>query len=456
MSARDNRHNSTALRIQRQQTIRIRWVLFFVNFLLALVIISGWCYINESTYSGIVEPARLWSTVSRSLSVERVFEKGAPMFFYTMSMNGAEPVEVNATMYVYVFIGCAVLTILVESFVVWVSEAFATSAIKRQLRPLYDLAESAQKLTKEQYVREQSRPSAPPASAAAPAPGADIERIHSLENAIGNMKPERPDEELHTGDRDLKGLEDAINSMLARTRDSYSQQIRFVSDASHELRTPIAVIKGYTDMLDRWGKTDETVLEESIDAIKAETEHMNKLVEQLLFLARGDSGRQKLTMTAFSLSDMMRDVYEESTMIDDKHKYELYAVDEVPAVGDAAMIKQATRILVENAKKYTPEGGQIILRAIKDVEGPALVVQDSGVGISERDMSHVFDRFYRADESRTRKQGGTGLGLAIAKWIVDRHEGWFNIVSGEDVGTRITIQLPYRMPPEETKEAPQE
>ena len=111
-------------------------------------------------------------------------------------------------------------------------------------------------------------------------------------------------------------------------------------------------------MLDRWGKEDEKVLEESIAAIKSETDHMNKLVEQLLFLARGDSGRTKLTVERFSLTALIREVYDESVMIDESHSWRLVADEEVAAYGDTAMLKQATRILVDNAAKYTATAKQ--------------------------------------------------------------------------------------------------
>ena len=134
-------------------------------------------------------------------------------------------------------------------------------------------------------------------------------------------------------------------------------------------------------------------------------------------------------------------------MIDSSHKWSVSAENEVIARGDVALIKQAVRILSDNAKKYTPEGGAIILRARYDSDVPTAVVQDSGIGISAEDMTHVFDRFYRSDPARVREKGGTGLGLSIAKWIIDRHEGYFEVLSSEDVGTRITIRLPAKLQP---------
>jgi signal transduction histidine kinase len=235
--------------------------------------------------------------------------------------------------------------------------------------------------------------------------------------------------------------------MLKRMHDTYLQQARFVNDASHELRTPISVIQGYANMLDRWGKEDEAILDESIAAIKSESDHMNHLVEQLLFLARGDAGRNTMTFEDVSLNDIINEIYEESLMIDEKHIYRLAVKDEnVRLSADPSMIKQAMRILVDNAAKYTKEGDEIILSVgyMGGTDGtggsarkPYIQVQDSGMGMAEVDVKHMFERFYRADD--TRKVQGTGLGLSIAKWIVDRHNGHFEILSRKDLGTRIKI-----------------
>ncbi len=296
----------------------------------------------------------------------------------------------------------------IEGFMVLLWVLMETLKVRVRLRPLRDMADAAMK----------------------------------LEDAIDMLSPADEEQKLATGYAELEGLETAVNRLMARMRDSYRQQARFVSDASHELRTPISVIRGYADMLDRWGKTDEKILEESIEAIKDESENMQHLVEQLLFLARGDSGRTPLNVTDFDLTDMMKEVREESVMIDKTHDYVFEDGGAIPVRGDVSLIKQAARILIENACKYTPEGGEIKLKSLVSDGHPAFSVQDSGIGISENDIPYIFDRFYRADDSRSKQTGGSGLGLAIAKWIVERHGGHFDIVSRKDIGTRITVILP--------------
>ncbi len=310
---------------------------------------------------------------------------------------------------------------------------------RRILKPINDIAVSAVDIASLQLS------SSVPAETAPADEHKDVD-FSDLQTAINKLDP-TAEAHIHTGNSDLEGLEEAVNSLLDRMRESYLQQAQFVSDASHELRTPIAVIKGYAGMLARWGKTDEKVLDEAITAINNESEHIGKLVEQLLFLARGDNGRQTVNMDVFSLSDMMKDVYSEYCLIDDKHEYICDINGEFMAYGDVSMIKQAVRILTDNAKKYTPDGGEIVLRVKRNVKGEVCVeVQDNGIGMNQTDIEHIFERFYRADPARSRDTGGCGLGLSIAKWIVDRHGGRFEVSSVVGIGTRMTVVLPKLSP----------
>ena len=244
------------------------------------------------------------------------------------------------------------------------------------------------------------------------------------------------------GEREeLRGLAVAINSMLDRVDSAYNSQLRFVSDASHELRTPIAVIQGYANLLSRWGKEDPKALEESIAAIKSEAESMKELVEQLLFLARSDNNSITLEMNYVDLAELAREVARESEMIGKGYIIECPQRPALFVSGDAGLLKQAVRILVDNAFKYTPENGKITLDAKTVDNMAAICVTDSGAGIPPEVLPRLFDRFYRADASRTRQTGGAGLGLSIAKWIVDSHGGQIDLISREELGTRVTIKL---------------
>jgi len=240
---------------------------------------------------------------------------------------------------------------------------------------------------------------------------------------------------------ELKNVAVAINGMLDRINESYAAQARFVSDASHELRTPIAVIQGYANLLDRWGKEDEKALAESVDAIKDEAGNMKDLVEQLLFLARGDSNRIRLSEERIKLSELIDEVAGEARMLNDTFEFKSMS-DDADILADRALIKQALRVLIDNSIKYTDPGGEITISSARNGDSVRISVADTGIGIRPDVLPRVFDRFVRADESRARATGGAGLGLSIAQWIVARHNGHMDVVSREGIGTRISMVLP--------------
>ena len=299
-----------------------------------------------------------------------------------------------------------------------------TRMIRRTLNPISELAKAAESLNR--------------ASAASSA-----DEMERFAGKLNNIDAAKLDTRIpvESTQRELKTLAVSINGMLDRINESYRSQIRFVSDASHELRTPIAVIQGYANLLDRWGKNDEKTMQESITAIKEETANMKQLVEQLLFLARGDNNTMKLRPETFDLSALAQEVVSETQMIDAGHEYsEKLARAEISA--DRPLIKQCIRVIMDNAIKYTPAGGHISA-TVAGADGFArLSVQDDGIGIPAEAVPRIFDRFYRADESRARATGGTGLGLSIAQWIAERHGGHFEVLSRENIGTRITMAIP--------------
>lgn len=243
---------------------------------------------------------------------------------------------------------------------------------------------------------------------------------------------------------ELKDLAITFNSMVDDIQSSYEKQNQFVSDASHELRTPISVIQGYINLLDRWGKEDESVLEEAISAIKEESESMKDLVEKLLYLARMDKNKFKLEKDMFSIKELMDEVFKETRMIDEKHNISALIDFEGSIYGDRKSIKQMLRILVDNSIKFTPEGGDISLGLRSSELYVIVTIRDSGLGIPKEDLPYVFNRFYRSDKSRTKSKGGNGLGLSIAKWIIDQHDALVEIQSELDVGTKITIAFPKK------------
>jgi signal transduction histidine kinase len=270
------------------------------------------------------------------------------------------------------------------------------------------------------------------------------EELKKLAGALDSISAAQLDKRLPlTGvNEELQPLAMAINEMLQRIDEAYRSQIQFISDASHELRTPIAVIQGYASLLSRWGTEDPATTQESVNAIKSEADSMKELVERLLFLARGDNDSMHVVMERLNLSSIAAEVLREVEMIDPLHIYAAEIKGEVWVLADSGLIKQLMRIIIDNSIKHTPAKGRITLIIQQEGKEALLAVRDEGEGINPQDLPHVFDRFYRADSSRNRDTGGAGLGLAIAKWIIERHGGYFKMMSMEQMGTKTAVYLP--------------
>ncbi|BEP28922.1 sensor histidine kinase [Helicovermis profundi] len=244
---------------------------------------------------------------------------------------------------------------------------------------------------------------------------------------------------------ELKDLAEEFNKMINEIEYSYEQQKVFVSDASHELRTPIAVVKGYANLLNRWGKDDEKILDESVDAIIEETDNMQTLVENLLFIARNDKNALKIEKDYFSLQGLVCDIYKETKMIDNDHVFSCVNDFVGEYYGSHDSLKQAIRIFMDNSIKYTQSGGYIKVKLKESAKDIFLTIEDNGIGMAKEDIEKVFDRFYRADKSRAKikeNSSGNGLGLAIAKIIIAKHDGLIHVESELNIGTKITIILP--------------
>ena len=386
------------------------------DFLLAFCLTTGWCAEQEYAVTGSILLVN-----SRAFDVVTL-AAGTDLVYRVVSDTGRLLVSVSCLV-PFIVIGSVVGGLFILQLLGILFSYFREDrAIRRILEPINEIALKADELSRLSFSED---------------------KYQVIEDALEHIRPEQAEQEgpLSFGDSDLIGVEAAMNNLLLRMRDTMRQQSRFVNDASHELRTPIAVIQGYANMLDRWGKTDEKILEESITAIRNEADHMNYLVEQLLFLARGDSGKTTLNLQPVMTDVLMREIYEESLMIDEKHRYRLVDGGESAEIKiDSGLMKQAVRILIDNSAKYTPEGEEIQLSYGRTDKGaPYLQVQDLGQGINESELPHIFERFFRADEARG--SAGTGLGLSIAKWIVDKHGGHFEVLSRTELGTRIRIVL---------------
>jgi signal transduction histidine kinase len=243
---------------------------------------------------------------------------------------------------------------------------------------------------------------------------------------------------------ELKDLANVINAMLDRIETSYESQKQFVSDASHELRTPIAVIQGYINMLNRWGSSNEEVLQESIEAIQNEARSMQDLVEKLLFLSRHDKKTLKLTKKRFNMRPLVEDMVKETKLVAGNRIISHPIMEDVIIYGDKQALKQAIRIFIDNAVKYTKDGDEISILCQKINDDCVITVSDTGIGMTKKDIDHIFNRFYRSDHVRNQNISGHGLGLSLAKLIILAHTGKIKIRSQFKKGSSFIITIPKR------------
>ncbi|WP_199619701.1 sensor histidine kinase [Paenibacillus alkalitolerans] len=231
---------------------------------------------------------------------------------------------------------------------------------------------------------------------------------------------------------------------LIPIRQSWEQQQQFMSDASHELRTPLSVIQAHSELMLR--HPDHTIEQDSkhISTVLSEARRMSKLVNGMLTLARSDSDRIELEMKPVRFDIVVQECANKMRMLAEVKNIILHTeIDsQVEMRADEERIHQLLTILIDNAIKYTPHGGLVRVVARKLAHSVQLEVEDSGIGIDPDDLPRIFDRFYRSDKARTRKEGGAGLGLAIAKWIVERHKGKIRAESKPGAGTRMIVMLP--------------
>ena len=248
---------------------------------------------------------------------------------------------------------------------------------------------------------------------------------------------------LGTANDELNELAKTLNAMLDRLQGGIRRQQQFVSDASHELRTPAAVIKGYVELLERFGTEDKELAKESLEAIRSEAYNMQDLLENMLFLSRTDRNTQKINKKILDLDDIVGEVMSKMKTVIKTHKVELLKNEPAKIFGDETMIQQMLRIFLDNAVKYTPEGGSIKVASKIDGEKILLDISDSGIGIAPENQSKIFERFVRIDsEDLVSEANGSGLGLSIAKWIANNHEIKISVASELGKGTTFTLEIP--------------
>jgi heavy metal sensor kinase len=245
-----------------------------------------------------------------------------------------------------------------------------------------------------------------------------------------------------TGD-ELEALSTALNRMIARIEHSFRHINRFSADASHELRTPLTVLRGELEAI---AQRPELALDvrETIGSALEETERLSKIVESLLAISRLDAGEALMTRERFDLAELVSGTADQMRLLAEDKQIALKcnAPGRVEVEGDPHRLKQIVVNLVDNAIKYTCEGGKVEISAVAVNDNAVLEVTDTGVGIPPESIPHVFERFYRVDKARSRQMGGAGLGLSIVKSICAAHQGRVSVESREGKGTRFTVELP--------------
>ncbi len=241
-------------------------------------------------------------------------------------------------------------------------------------------------------------------------------------------------------DDEIKTLVTTFNDMIERLQVSFDKENQFISDASHELKTPIAIIQGYINMVDRWGKEDREILDEAIDSIKSETDHMSLLIQQLLYLARDTQNKNIINKEMVSLTEIADEVIKEAEVVNENMDISYESTENVDIYADSSLIKQLMWIFIDNAVKYSTDKKCTVKITVGKEEGkPYFAVEDRGIGIPEKALDKIFDRFYRNDESRNKEIQGNGLGLSIAKTIADRHNAVISVKSKEGEGSRFKV-----------------
>jgi heavy metal sensor kinase len=247
----------------------------------------------------------------------------------------------------------------------------------------------------------------------------------------------------NTGD-ELQRLSETLNGMLERLEAAFKKITQFTADASHELRTPVAVMRTRAELSLRKARSADEY-RDVIAEVLTELEKTSGLIEQLMFLARADSGAETLHFAATNVAEVLREACHQGSALAEAKQIgfqEHISGDSMWIQGDAGSLRRLFLILIDNAVKYTPANGQVEVSLQRNDGYAVAQVRDTGIGIAEADLPSVFERFYRADKARTRESGGVGLGLSIGRWITEVHAGTIEVHSSPGRGSSFQIRLP--------------
>ena len=283
-------------------------------------------------------------------------------------------------------------------------------------------------------------------------------RMITSQNLNQRIEPPRVKDE-------ISRLIETFNDMISRLDKSFHQIKQFSTDASHELKTPLTILKGETEVALRKERTCheyERILKSNLE----EVNRMSQIVDDLLLLSKADTGEIRLNREDINLKEMLNEVVAQVTILSQSKNLQIdtsFQCHEAHVYGDALRMRELFLNLIENAIKYTEEGGSICIGLWKEIPPPhsdnplnqqegdkigfaKIVVSDSGIGIAREDQDKIFDRYFRVDKARSRQQGGSGLGLSISKWIAEAHQGEISVESELERGSSFTVTLPLSIP----------
>ncbi|MCH7588185.1 MAG: HAMP domain-containing protein [Chloroflexi bacterium] len=246
----------------------------------------------------------------------------------------------------------------------------------------------------------------------------------------------------HTGPQydEVGQMVTAFNDTLERLENLFQTQRRFLQDVSHELRTPLTAIRGNIDLIRRMGKADKI----SLDAVTGEVDRMTRMVNDLLLLVQAETGKLPLAQDIVELDTLMLEVFQQAKILSNGQvKVSIGQEDQVRVIGDRDRLKQVMLNLVANALEHTDQNGTVTLSLARIEDHARFTVSDTGEGIAKNELAHIFERFYRVDPARRRKdRGGAGLGLSIAYWITRSHRGRLEVASQPGMGSTFSVWLP--------------
>jgi len=276
--------------------------------------------------------------------------------------------------------------------------------------------------------------------------GRALNPMDSVVDAISNLDADSLDARIieEKGTLEVRELARSFNALLGRLEDSFRRVKEFTADASHELRTPLTVLRGETEVALRKPRSTEEY-QDVLASTLEEVHRMSRIVEDLLLLAKGDLGEAPVNKTSLDLNEVLGDIALQAQLVSETKNISVI-FEEAPSIkimADPLRIRQLFWNILNNAIKYTPQDGMIYISIkTENNENVKVAISDTGIGIPEQDLPHIFERFYRVDKHRARSQGGSGLGLAICKWITTAHGGKIEVHSNPGEGSVFTIVLP--------------